>query len=112
MGHYCELDNRHINGNEAGQIDEETGKLYFNQHLKGQTQTLEQGEPEQLASSCLLDAKLQKQGDKEELPASAFRIEMLRNSKDPWMGGEIIMSKIREVVKHSIVSDSGCDLGG
>jgi hypothetical protein len=31
-------------GNEAGEIDDETGKLcYFNKYLKGQTQTLEQG---------------------------------------------------------------------
>jgi hypothetical protein len=46
-------------------------KLYFNQYLKGKTLTLEQGEPEQKAPH-LLDAKLQKLGDKEELPASAF----------------------------------------
>jgi hypothetical protein len=54
---------------------------------------LEQGEPEQLAPSHLLDAKLQKQGDKEELPASAFLFEMVRSFKDPWMGGEIILSR-------------------
>jgi uncharacterized membrane protein len=36
---------------------------HFNQCLKGWTLTLEQGEPEQLAPSHLLDAKLQKQGD-------------------------------------------------
>jgi hypothetical protein len=30
--------------NEAGEIDEETGKLYyFNKYLKGQTLTLEEG---------------------------------------------------------------------
>jgi hypothetical protein len=50
-------------------MDEETGKLHFNQYLKGPTLILEQGQPEQLALSHLLDAKLQKQ----ELPASSLR---------------------------------------
>jgi hypothetical protein len=35
--------------------------------------------------------KLQKQGDKEEIPAFAFLFEMLRSCKDPWMSGEIII---------------------
>jgi hypothetical protein len=48
-----------VSPSEAGWIDKETGKLYFNQYLKGQTLTLEQGEPKQLAPSHLLDAKLQ-----------------------------------------------------
>jgi hypothetical protein len=51
---------------------------------------LEQGEPEQLAPSHLLDAKLQKQGDKEELPVFVFLFEMLRSCKDPCLGKEII----------------------
>jgi hypothetical protein len=51
------------------------------------------GEPVQLAPSYLLLNKLQKQGDKEELPASPFFFEMLRSCKDPWMGREIIMCK-------------------
>jgi hypothetical protein len=37
-------------------------KLYFNQYFKSQTLTLEQGEPEQLAPSHLLDAKVTKLG--------------------------------------------------
>jgi hypothetical protein len=37
--------------------------------------------------------KLQEQGDKEEVSASAFLFEMLRSYKDPWMGGEIIRSR-------------------
>jgi hypothetical protein len=42
------------------------------------------GEPEQLAPShLLLDTKLQEQGGKEELPASAFLFEMLTFCKDP-----------------------------
>jgi hypothetical protein len=50
---------------------------------------LKQGEPEHLALSHLfLDAKLQKQGDKKELPASAFLFEKLRSCKDPWLSGE------------------------
>jgi hypothetical protein len=32
--------------------------------------------------------KLQEQGDKEGLPASAFLFEKLKNCKDPWMGGK------------------------
>jgi hypothetical protein len=41
---------------------------------------LEKGEPKQLAPShLLLDAKLQEQGDKKELPATAFLFEMLRS---------------------------------
>jgi hypothetical protein len=57
---------------------------------------------------------LQKLGDKEELPASAFLFEILRSCKDPWMGGEIIMSRKleREFLKHPIVSDLGYDFGG
>jgi hypothetical protein len=52
-------------------------------------QEVKAGEPEQLASShFLLDAKLQEQGDKQELPASAVLFERLRSSKDPWMGGK------------------------
>jgi hypothetical protein len=44
------------------------------------------GELEQLAPShLLLDAKLQEQGDKEELSSSAFLFEMLRSCKDPWI---------------------------
>jgi hypothetical protein len=31
--------------------------------------------------------------DKEELPASVFLFNILRSCKDPWMGGEIIMSR-------------------
>jgi hypothetical protein len=51
--------------------------------------TLKHGKPEQLPPSHLpLDAKLQKLGDKEELPASAFLFEILINCKYPWMGGE------------------------
>jgi hypothetical protein len=35
-------DQSHLRGNEAGQIDEKTEKLYyFNKYLKGQTQTLD-----------------------------------------------------------------------
>jgi hypothetical protein len=49
---------------------------------------LEQGEPEQLAPSQVLDIKLQKQGDKEEIPASAFLFKMLTSHQDPWMGRE------------------------
>jgi hypothetical protein len=50
---------------------------------------LEPVEPEQLALCLvLLDANLQEQGDKEELPASAFLFEMLRSYRDPWVGGE------------------------
>jgi hypothetical protein len=54
---------------------------YFSQYLRGQILTLEQevkaGEPEQLAPShLLLDAKLQEQGDKQELPISAVFFEM------------------------------------
>jgi hypothetical protein len=46
-------------------------------------------EPEHPASShLLLDAKSQEQGDKKELPTSAFLFEMLTSCKDPWMGGE------------------------
>jgi hypothetical protein len=46
--------------------------------LKGQTLTFEQGEPKQLTPSHILfDAKLQKLGDKKELPASAFLFGML-----------------------------------
>jgi hypothetical protein len=56
---------------------------------------LEQGDPEQLTPSYLLD-KLQKQGDKEDLPASAFLFEMLRSCMDPRMGGEIIVSRKRK----------------
>jgi hypothetical protein len=41
-----------------------------------------------------LVAKLQKQEDKQEFPASAFQFEMLRACKDPLMGGEIIMLKL------------------
>jgi hypothetical protein len=37
--------------------------------------------------------KSQEQEDKEELPAFAFLFEMLRRCKDPWMAGEIIMSR-------------------
>jgi hypothetical protein len=40
------------------------------------------------ASTLPSPFKLQKQGDKEELSASAFLFEMLRNCKDPWKGGE------------------------
>jgi hypothetical protein len=78
---------------EAGEIDEETGKLNdFNKYFKGQTQTLEQRSKgwraSQLAPShLLLDAKLQEQEDTEELPASTFLLEMLRSCKDPWMEG-------------------------
>jgi hypothetical protein len=44
---------------------------------------MEPREPEQLAlSHVLLDAKLQEQGDTEELPASAYLWEMLRSCKD------------------------------
>jgi hypothetical protein len=62
-------------------IDEEIGKLYFNQYLKGQILILEQGESEQLDPSHLLDAKLKKLGDKDEQPDSAFLFEMLRSCK-------------------------------
>jgi hypothetical protein len=52
--------------------------LYFNKYLRGKSLTLEQGKPKQLAlAHLLLDAKLQEQRDKEELPASAFLFEML-----------------------------------
>jgi hypothetical protein len=66
---------------------------YFSQYLRGQILTLEQevkaGEPEQLAPShLLLDAKLQEQGDKQELPISAVIFEMLRSCKDPWICGK------------------------
>jgi hypothetical protein len=40
--------------------------------------------------------KLQEQGHKEELPTSAFLFEMLKSCKDPWIGGEIIMSRKRK----------------
>jgi hypothetical protein len=47
---------------------------------------LEQGQPKQLTLSHLLvDAMLQKQKYKEELPASAFLFKMLTSYKDPWM---------------------------
>jgi hypothetical protein len=36
---------------------------------------------------------LLEQGDKEELPASAFLFEKLTSYQDPWMGKEIIMSR-------------------
>jgi hypothetical protein len=50
---------------------------------------LKQGEPEHLGPShLLLDAQLQKLGDKKELPASAFLFEMLASYRDPWMGRE------------------------
>jgi hypothetical protein len=50
---------------------------------------MKQGEPEQLAPShLLLHAKLQKQVDKEGLPASAFLFDMLTSYQDPWMGKE------------------------
>jgi hypothetical protein len=78
---------------EAGQIEEEIGKLHFNKYLKGQTLTLEQEvnteETQQLASPhLLLDAKLLEQGDKKELTASAFLFEVLTSCKNPWVGGE------------------------
>jgi hypothetical protein len=64
-------------------VDEDIGKLYyFNKCLMGQTLTLKQGKPEQVASShILVDAKLQKLGHKKELPASALFSEMLRSCK-------------------------------
>jgi hypothetical protein len=62
-------------------------------YIKGQAPTSEQGKPEHLAPSHLLVAKLQKTGDKEELPASAFLFEMLSCCKFSWKGGEIIMSR-------------------
>jgi hypothetical protein len=46
------------------------------------------GEPELLAPSHLLEAKVTGTGVIEELPASAFLFEMLTNYKHPWMGGE------------------------
>jgi hypothetical protein len=82
------------NGAEAGKIDEETGKLYyFNKYLRFWTPTLKQGSKgwrvrAVIPSHLFLDAKLQGQGDKEELPASTFLFEMLTNCKNPWIGGD------------------------
>jgi hypothetical protein len=54
---------------------------------------LEQGEPKQLAPSHFLDDKVTGTGRQRRANCFAFLFEMLRSCKDPWMGGEIIMSR-------------------
>jgi hypothetical protein len=76
-GSSCFLDTQLLDISPWGGIGRwGTGKLYyFNQYLKGQTLTLEQESKAwraRAAGHLLLDAKLQKLGDKEELPASAW----------------------------------------